>query len=88
MSDIKKKGPGLPKGRSLGAKPIYSDTIREKKLDKDEQQQYIKDKMKVLKDFCIQLTPEQKRELKCLTDPLSIDVYVRRLIAKRLGVEY
>jgi len=74
---------GRPKGSVGHGIPKCSGTIYEHQLSPEQQKQYIKDKIKVLKDFCITLTYEEEKELRSMNDPLSIDVYVRRLIAKR-----
>lgn len=89
MDEVVKRKVGRPKGSvNYEGRPIGEYLYTTKHLNPKEQKQYIKEKRSVLKDFGITLTYEEELELRGMTDPLSIDMCVRRILAKRLGVEY
>lgn len=49
--------------------------------------EYIEYKLKVLKELHITLTDDEMKELESFTDDLSVDVFIRRVIAKRWNIE-
>jgi hypothetical protein len=46
---------------------------------------YIKNKIKLLKDFNVRLTAEQRRHIEALPNELAVDRYARTLIDSRLS---
>lgn len=89
MEEVVKKRKGRPKGSvNYEGRPIGEYLYKTHHLNPKEQKTYIKEKKAILKDFGITLTYEEELEMRGMTDPLSIDICVRRILAKRLGVEY
>ena len=49
-----------------------------------ELKDYKQYKKSILRDMCIVLTPEEKRQLRSLTTEVQVDNYVRSIIMRKL----